>query len=684
MKRVFAIVLLGSPMVAVAQRDTSARPLDAVIVTAERTRSVLGSATSSISTISVADLANTPHATVADALRRVPGFALVDFDGIGFDPQLMVRGFYGGGEAEYVVMLVDGRPVAQVQNGLVPWAALPPLSAIQSIEVVRGSSSALYGDAAIGGIINIITRRGTAGTPLRFDLSGGSFDGLAAGASLAGSGGRLLWGGVDRTDGYRDHAKRSTIRGGASVPIATGSSSITATVGGFHQAFDEPGPQNATPVEEDVPPEDRRSSDPLYRFDHTSDTRIDVGLRGERRNLSGYVGGEWRSTDAIRTIVPLPEFGDTKERLTDNRRLTGSVQLDFNRLVVGGDVGYSTMGSRYHGVAAGSRAQHVGMPGGRGALESRGDAARINGAVFAQYTMQPVPRVRFSLGARFDALSDDFEPRSPSEGSKLSASHTAFSPKAGVNVRYLETARTSGSFYVTASGSFKAPTLDQLFDQRTTALPFSPFALSTSNALLNPQRGGNIEAGLYHATAFGSSVTGALSASVYQMDMRDEIDFSFETLGYVNIGKSRHRGIEAGLSVSAPGNGSVFANYTLQKATFRAGDNEGKQLKAIPKHTISAGGTIDVMKSLQAGVTVSRASDAFMDDANSSKLAAYTRVDATLSYALRGSSIFVEARNLFDREYSTTGFLLPAGRTSIAYVYPAAGRIITAGVRRGW
>lgn len=83
--------------------------LDAVVVTADRTTTRLGSSIAAVSVLTAPELARVPQVTLADALRRVPGFALVNFDGLGHDPQVMVRGFYGGGEVEYVVTMVDGK-----------------------------------------------------------------------------------------------------------------------------------------------------------------------------------------------------------------------------------------------------------------------------------------------------------------------------------------------------------------------------------------------------------------------------------------------------------------------------------------------------------------------------------------------------------------------------------------------
>ena len=57
--------------------------------------------------------------------------------------------------------------------------------------------------------------------------------------------------------------------------------------------------------------------------------------------------------------------------------------------------------------------------------------------------------------------------------------------------------------WLSASRTFKAPTLDQLFDQRPIPIPFPPFSLTTSNPDLDPQRGTSVEAGIYHDALLG-------------------------------------------------------------------------------------------------------------------------------------------------------------------------------------
>ena len=80
-----------------------------------------------------------------------------------------------------------------------------------------------------------------------------------------------------------------------------------------------------------------------------------------------------------------------------------------------------------------------------------------------------------------------------------------------------------------------------------------------------------------------------LSVAAYDMNMKDELDFDVQQFKYVNIGRSKHRGIETGVRLDALRRGAAFLNYTLQRVTAEAGPNTGRYLKAIPRQTLSGG-----------------------------------------------------------------------------------------------
>jgi len=692
------VLLIGALIQGPQRPDTTPRRLEPIVVTAERAGAGLSSSIAAVTRVSGDELARFPQATLADILRLAPGFTLVDFDGLGFDPQVMVRGFYGGGEAEYVVVMVDGRPVNQVQTGVVAWDVLPPPASIEAVEIVRGGAGALYGDAAIGGVINVITR-GIVEAPgrpvLRWDAGAGSSGlGRAAAAARIGRSGKAmdLSAGLDRTDGYRDHAGRTAIRSALTarlVQSATGH--LAVGLRGHWREFDEPGA-----LLESLFAIDRRSSDPLFRFDRTTDRdgggTLDGSVKLGRSTLDGGAAFEARSIDAIRTLALAPGFGDTKERRATTTRAALSAQLTTadsplpgtDRLVLGAEATRGSLDSRYFRYAGGTRAEYEAASGARGELDTRGRSVRTSAAGYVQYIVQPLDAFRVSLGGRFDLLHDTFEPSLPAGELRRNADHTSFSPKLGANLRYASGAGT-GHVYATVSRSFKAPTLDQMYDLRNIPIPFPPFEVRTSNPDLRPQHGTMVEAGAYHGGPLSASARVTASLSVYQINMTNELDFDVNTFRYVNIGQSRHRGLEAGANLDGV-RASAFATYALQSATSRSGANLGNRLKAIPAHSITGGVSVRPpirREPIEAAVLLIHARSIYLDDQNSRKLPDYTRVDARVSVRLRGMSLHLDARNLFGARYSSSGFLDPSG-SGEAYLYPAAGRSVEVGLRGGW
>ncbi len=127
-----------------------------VVITANRYENKILNTGSAVSSLHLNELRTLPAETFSDALIYLPGIHIASTDGMGLDPQISLRGFYGGGEAEYVKVLVDGIPVNNLENGLANWNMMP-LGQVDQVELLRGGSSPLYGDAAMGGVINIRT-----------------------------------------------------------------------------------------------------------------------------------------------------------------------------------------------------------------------------------------------------------------------------------------------------------------------------------------------------------------------------------------------------------------------------------------------------------------------------------------------------------------------------------------------
>lgn len=671
--RAFLLIAVAVPGLLPAQQTPT---LDAVVIVAERAATPMNRSTAAVTRLTAEDLARLPHATLADVLRQVPGFAVVDFDGLGRDPQLMARGFYGGGEAEYLTLMVDGRAVNQAHNGTIIWETLPPLPSIESIEIVRGSASALHGDAAVAGVINIVTKKPS--TPMaEWRVGAESFGGVSAFADINRDLGPRDFRaslGFDHTDGFRDHAARDAATGSAWLRF---SPTLSATARGTWRDFAEPGPLLERFLQ------DGSESHPLFARDGGNDREMfitvdQVGSLGAGSTIRNNYRFGARRAELVRSLPLSPDFGDTRERDLRTRSLGVSSQQDLNptilpvrvdRVSVGAAADLSYVKSLYF-----SRSSE-----GILSQDAEGRGRRVALGAYVHFVASPEEWLRWTVGARADYMLDRFEDRQPTRGEPrpgLSEQHFAFSPKAGVNVRYAPT----GHVWISASRTFKVPTFDQLFDQRPIPIPVEPFEITTSNPELDPQRGASVEAGVYHDALLSSARLG-FTLTFYQIAMRDELDFDVQTLRYVNLARSRHRGMEAGVTLSQ-GIASGYATVTLQNTIMTAGANTGNQLKAVPGQVYAAGVTVAPPRVGTATLSVTNVADMFIDDANTRRIPSWARVDAQLSRRFGSMTVVVGARNLLDERYNSTGFLDPSG-TGEAYYYPAAGRVVTLGVRYG-
>ena len=699
------LALLLAPALAVAQpaADSLGGPLEPVTVTAERVPVEQDRAAAAVTVVTAEEIDRQPVRTLADVLRLTPGFAFLDGDGAGTPAAATVRGFYGGGEAEYVLLLVDGRPINDVEPGVVDWE-LVPLATVERVEVLRGGASSLWGDAAIGAVVNVVTKEGPA--PVRASVSGGSYE--TAFGSLSGGGtvaGRDVsaYGSLRRYGGFREHAERTVgLVGGRAELAASARGALAVSTHHSWTSADLPGPVASGAS--------RTQSAPFYRFDGADERRHRLALDGRWRaspavTLDGAVFGGLRSAELTTTLPLSPQFGDTKRRQLDGARLEANAQLTLGtlgrdalrvgvpvRLLTGTTGSLQSLESAYAPVAAGTAADYVAAdPAPDAAADVRGGGSRRAVAVYAQAEAEPVPALRLVAGLRLDVLDDRYEPEL-AEAATLETTHMALSPRVGANLRYVASARQVGHAYLQAGGHFKAPTLDQLFDQRTVGVPFPPYAVSLSNVDLSPQRGVSVEAGLTHRARLGRTAFGPATAeatlAVYQIDMEDEIDFSLQDFAYGNIGESRHRGVEAGGAVGV-GAIRMFGTYAYQEATVERGDYAGRYLKAIPRDVWSAGASA-ARGPLTASVVARGAGRIWLDDANTIPLDGWAALDARLALAVplggREAAVVAEAVNLTGAEYATTGFPDASGAEAdgggpLVYLYPAAGRQLRLGLR---
>ncbi len=189
-KKLTLCMLAVSPLMSYA--DDTTVVLDQLVVTATMTSQKAEDAPASVTVVTQEDIAKSPVSSVSDLLRETAG--VNNFSDANGRDEIQIRGLDG----DYTVFLVDGKRVSSKSafaKGSDADLNSVPLSAIERIEVIRGPMSTLYGADAIGGVINIITKKpkkgeawtGTVSTEVRSIESGEGGDQFRLGASARGS-----------------------------------------------------------------------------------------------------------------------------------------------------------------------------------------------------------------------------------------------------------------------------------------------------------------------------------------------------------------------------------------------------------------------------------------------------------------------------------------------------------------
>ena len=149
--------------------DGKTSRLDPLIVSATRMPSPLSDVPMTVTVVSREDIEESKVDTVGDLLRQVVGVEVLQSGGRGTSTSVFIR----GSESDEVLVLIDGVQVNSVTLGAFDFANLTP-EGFDRVEVLRGGGGSLYGSEAVGGVINLITRRGAAPASGAMSFAGGN------------------------------------------------------------------------------------------------------------------------------------------------------------------------------------------------------------------------------------------------------------------------------------------------------------------------------------------------------------------------------------------------------------------------------------------------------------------------------------------------------------------------------
>ncbi len=627
------------------------------------TRSSLGT---SLTVIDQEELKARQLESTTDALRSVPGLVMSRSGGRG----AVTSAFPRGGESDFTLVLVDGIRLNDLGGAFD--AAHLPLFDLQQIEVVRGPQSATYGSDAIGGVVQLVTRRGG---PPRVEglIEGGSFGTLRANATASGSVGRLRLGsGVERlaSDGF------------TGVAPATGETvsnddyrrtDATLSIGYDDQRWQASGLVRVGQNTRGAP--GPFGSDPggtyggVDRISRGDNETVALGASlGYTINPSLQARGQATFADRESTFVS--RFSPDAPTASSNRLVAGRGHLDGAlsptlSWSAGAELARERAGSAF--ITATDSAP---IDVERGLLGMFAEGRASSG------------RLSLQVGVRAERISRDalagdanaFQPRPPFAVDVV----TSVNPRASVSVRLLDAGESWTRLRANAGTGIRPP---------------GAFEIAfTDNPGLRPERSRSIDAGLEQGVLDGRLV---LDAAYFWNRYDDLIVTVGRSLAdasrYIsdNISNARTQGLETSLAARPTRALSLRAGYVWQATRILAVDGTsvapapfavGDPLLRRPAHTGFADAT------LQAG----RVSGFFRIDGRGSALdidpsfgasgglydtTGYVVADAGASVALHSRvQANLRVTNLLGRQYEEILGFPALGRAVMVGVRVAAGR----------
>ncbi len=635
--------------------------------------------------LSVEDIKKSGATTVQEAISRVTGVVWSNQVGNAREQIIDFRGF-NGSPVSSTSVFVDGVRVNDPEFGFINFDLIP-LETIERIEIIP-SASATYGKNAMGGVINILTKRGSEERQMTGELASGSFGRQRYTFNTGGSVGENVdyYGSLsrEREEGYRDESAARLSRGFAKLGFnpmegTDLTASFTYVKDNLEQAGSLPRDLAGSDPEENFTPGD--FVDREHNFVRLTAKQVIPG------GLTFTGNGFFRRVEQESFLVSQPFTvggnNSTSKNLVDTKSWGGTFQLTHeleveeirNVLAIGGEAAWNDFGNRLLSLSD------------FGPFNIRRKSEEEATAFFLQDTVHLFSNIVLVGGFRYDRSELDFRDlETPAnDGDKV---YKRITPRAGITY-FLE---PQTSVYFSYSQGFRIPTNDELFAQGTFG----------SNPNLKAVRSHNFELG------FKSNIRtwGELEISVYQLNLRNEIFFTCLACDFSpmdgqnrNVSKSRRRGVELTLKVRPSEFGDVVVNYTYTEAQFRSRFNisstrvvdVGDSVPLVPKNRLSVTGTIYPVTGFSLSLSGLYASTQFLtgDESNTQhRLAGYFVLNGRMAYEhkvpggiLKG---FLSVNNMLDNNYFTSGIYaanrITGGGATQQFVVPAQGIGFFAGV----
>ncbi len=599
--------------------------LEGIVITADRFPEAAGKVGSAVSVLTRKDIEASQAENVAELLETVPGLTVTESGGIGGTVAVSIR----GAESDQTLVMIDGIRVNDpASTGSDFDLSVFSLGNVERIEIIRGPQSGLYGSDAIGGVINIITRKGEGAPHAVAEAEGGSYKTFAqrgyAGGSKDGVSVSVAASNF-RTSGFSRYS-------GGTEPDATRKQSVNA----------------------------RLDYDPSSIFGVTVTAgRYEVNAQLDSVGLSSGKDTADNTVKVLQIATASAHLnlmnGDLQNKLTafladthrdffdDNGAQTSPFIVGRTSIFDG-----TSHGLEYQGDLAVRGADHLVFGGkidqqtGRAfdddtlfGYQPRYDVEETWKSAFAVYSFNPTDVFNLTGAVRVD----EFGP-AVSEGTYRFTAAYRF-PEWGTKLR--------GSYGTGA----KAPTIQQRFEN-------SGFAIGNPDLRVETSKG--FDVGVDQELLGGAII---FSGSYFSNDIQDLITSEFDPGSgkflFVNIDQAEIDGVELAATWRASDRVSLSGTYTYLDAI------DGRTGLALPRRPDNAASVkliyrpIDLLKLTATAIYVGKR---FNSTGEVGPLDPYIRVDLAGTYELSASTeLFFRAENLFNADYEEVKNFGTAGRS---------------------
>lgn len=649
--RCTSVLLAASALFTVPlQGETNAPPipvLPTVVVEASRIKRTAEELPQSVTVITADQIKASGAGDTVQALEKLGGLYFRKLSGNPAQTEVVMRGFSQNAHGR-VLVLVDGQRLNDPDMANPNWTRIP-VEGIDRIEILHGGQTALYGNYAVAGVINIVTKKGVE--PLTsLSVTAGSEDTYGTHLHRSGQLGKEFRYAADldwqKSEGWRANAAYETYDARVRLEQAW-TERFRSTLGTFYNWNDYgmPGALSKQQMRDDpqqsLTPQDRARQQ-TWGFNLGSEGEtlewgdLTLNVIGQRRlRQSEMVSWGSEGLTAINSLALAPKY-------QLDRELGGYRNL----FTFGADIGFEQLDYRL-------------LPLSPWVQKSDACVDRFYGALYLRDEFFFTETLSLAFTARGEGLRTAID--GVSAGSNLDGSATDWQSAFDLAVLYRPA--EGQKFYLRGSTLYRYPFLDEIASYQGWGPGF--------NEELEPEKGWQLDAGL--SVEILEQVTYDLN--VYYLSLRDEI--AWDGKQNDNLDETRRYGLETGVTWSLPAWGSLGLKYQLIDAEFSKGVHEGNAIPLVPAQVVTLNGEVKVAYGLSLLGSLRAVSSQYLGDDNGNvaeRLEGYMTVDAGARYTptfLKGFSLLCSCDNVFDTNYATAGFW---GWGMGDRFYPANGR----------